>query len=171
MWTHPSRQQVPKTHSTLHNFLCQQPFLVLTPPPFSLNHDPNTYMFMCNISMSFLRRMSAKMPISTQNQKKGEERGGELQPNDQNNPYPNLPHIPITPSLTPSYWYAQLSYPHPGSHTPWFQKHNPSRPQLERQTRDENEGKEVFFPPKKSQITNFLDLCVRRRKRHITTKK
>jgi hypothetical protein len=112
--------------------------------------------------------MSAKKPISRQKQKKGEERGGELSPNDKKLSPSILPHIPITPSLTPFASYAQLSYPHPGSHTPWFQKLNTSRPQQERQTRNEKEWREVFFPPKKSQIKHFLDLCVRRRKRHIS---
>ncbi len=60
MWTHPSRQQVPKTHSTLHNFLSQQRFLVLTASPFSLTHDPNTYRFMCNIKMWFPRHWRKK---------------------------------------------------------------------------------------------------------------
>ena len=46
------------------------------------------------------------MPISRQKQKKGEERGGELPPNDKNIAPANLPHIPITPSLTPFASYA-----------------------------------------------------------------
>jgi hypothetical protein len=113
--------------------------------------------------------MSAKMTISRQKHKKGEERGGELPPNDKKLSPSILPHIPITPTQTPFATYAQLSYPHPGYHTPWFQKLNTSHPQQERQTRNKKEWKEVFLPPKKSQIKDFLDLCVRRRKRHITT--
>jgi hypothetical protein len=110
--------------------------------------------------------MGAKMPFLTQKHKKGEQ-GGGLPPKDKNMAHPNLPHIPITPSLTPSSWYAQLFSPQPGSHTSCFQKHNTSPPQQERQTRDKNEGRKFFSLPKrvKPQICLDLLVLVRRRKR------
>ena len=96
------------------------------------------------------------MPISTQNHKKGEQRGGELPHKDKNKADTNLPHIPINPSLTPSFWYDQLSSPEPGCHTPWFQKHNNSPTQQDRQTRSKKQGRKFFFPPQKSQTTDLF---------------
>ena len=95
------------------------------------------------------------MPISRQKQKKGERRGAELPPNDKNIAPANLPHIHITPSLTTFASYAQLSYPHPRSHTPWFQKHNTSHPQQERVTRNEKSGGS-FFPSQKESNQRFV---------------
>jgi hypothetical protein len=110
------------------------------------------------------------MPITTQKHKKGEQRGGELPHKDKNMAHTNLPHIPITPSLTPSSWYAQLSSPQPGCHTPWFQKHNTSPPQQERQTRNKKQGRKFFSLPKRVKPQICLDLLVRRRKRDTTTR-
>ena len=110
------------------------------------------------------------MPISTQKHKKGEQRGGELPHKDKNMAHTNLPHIPITLSLTPSSWYAQLSSPQPGCHTPWFQKHNTSPPQLERETRNKKQGRKFFSLPKRVKPQICLDLLVRRRKRDTTTR-
>ena len=110
------------------------------------------------------------MPISTQKHQKGEQRGGELPHKDKNMAHTNLPHIPITLSLTPSSWYAQLSSPQPGCHTPWFQKHNTSPPQLERETRNKKQGRKFFSLPKRVKPQICLDLLVRRRKRDTTTR-
>jgi hypothetical protein len=38
-----SSKKEPKRHSTVHNLLSHQPFLVLTLSPFSLTYDPNTH--------------------------------------------------------------------------------------------------------------------------------
>jgi hypothetical protein len=99
MGTYPSQPQVLKTHSSLHNFLFQQPFLGMTPSPLSLTHDPNTYRFICNITMWFPRHISAKQAILRQNQKKGEQRGAELPPQRQKlcTPSPSTPpHYPLS---------------------------------------------------------------------------
>ena len=169
MWSQASRQKHQKRHSTSHNLLSHQPFPVLTLSPFPNTHDPNTHKFMCSCTMSFKRNKSAKMPIPRQNIKKGEQRGGELPPNDKNIAHTNLPHIPITPSLTPSSWYHQLSYPQPGSHTPCCQKHNTSHPQQERVTRNEKSRRKFFSLPKRVKPKICLDLLVRRWKRDTTS--
>jgi hypothetical protein len=163
--THPNRQQDPKTYSTHHNFLFQHLFLVLTPSPFYLTHDPNTYRFMCNISMSFPRHMSAKMPISSQNHKKGDQWGGELLPSAKNTAHPNLPHIPITPSLTPS--SDILSFPprnlvltHHGS-----KNTAPPIPSKRDRHKTRTRGRKFFSLPKRVKPQICLDLLVRRRKR------
>jgi hypothetical protein len=167
MWTHPSRQKLSKKNSTLHNLLGLQPFLVLTLSPFPLTCEPNTYRFMCSCKMAFQQKLSAKMLKTRQTHKKGEQRGGDLPPDDKNCAQQTITHIPFCPSLTPSSWSTRLSPHQPGSHTPCCQKHNTSPPQQERQTRDKNDEEEVFFPPKKSQTTElFGSICYKTKIRH-----
>ena len=102
LWTHASRLNQQLKHSTFHNFLCRQHFLVQTLPALSHTYDSNTNKSTRDCTINFKRYMSAKKPIPRQNNKKGEQRGGKLPPNNKNIAHTNLPHIPITPSLTPS---------------------------------------------------------------------
>ena len=147
MWSQASRLKHQKKHPTSHNLLSHQSFPVLTLSPFPHTHDPNTYKFMCSCTMAFQQKLSAKMLKTRKTHKKGEQRGGDLTPDDKNCAQQTITHIPFCPSLTPSSWSTRLSPHQPCSHTPCCQKHNTSPPQQERQTSDKKRGEEVFFPP------------------------
>ena len=164
MWTHLSRKKLTKKHSTFHNLLCLQPFLVLTLSPFPLTCEPNTYRFMCSCKMAFQQKLSAKMLKTRQNHKKGEQRGGFLPPNDKNCAQQSMTHIPFCPSITASSWSTRLSHHQPGSHTPCCQKHNPYPASKSDRQETRTRRRKFFSLPKRVKPQNCLDLFVIRRK-------
>jgi hypothetical protein len=52
--------------------------------------------------MAFQQKLSAKMLKTRQTHKKGEQRGGDLTPDDKNCAQKTITHIPFCPFLTPS---------------------------------------------------------------------
>jgi hypothetical protein len=169
MWTHPSRQKLSKKHSTLHNLLCLQPFLVLTLSPFPLTCEPNTYRFMCSCKMSFQQKIERK---NAQNKAKPQKRWttGRVSPPQRqklcttiNDTHPLLPlyhsFLLIYSPLPPPTWFSHTMLP----------KTQPLPCQQERQTRDKNEEEEVFFPPKKSQTTELFGSICYKSKTDTTT--